>query len=139
MMNHAVRDLIAQHEQDADPLNIYPELAATRALFQDFIDRYNLWRDALLAWHASFSNEWGEGMERPEKPRQLLDISDAYRMLSEATKIVERIEKIRSEDAVSRKDLLRIMAEMGRAVERYVVDEPTREKIKDHWMGICIA
>ena len=51
------------------------------------------------------------------RPREVLDIADAYRMASEATKIVERIEKIRARGAVSREDFARVMTEMGRAIE----------------------
>jgi hypothetical protein len=50
-----VRELIEKHEADADPLNILPELAAARALFEDFVERYDHWRDALLAWHKSYT------------------------------------------------------------------------------------
>lgn len=51
------------------------------------------------------------------RPREVLDIADAYRMASEATKIVERIEKIRARGAVSREDFARVMTEMGRTIE----------------------
>lgn len=51
------------------------------------------------------------------RPREVLDIADAYRMASEATKIVERIEKIRSRGAISREDFARVMTEMGRTIE----------------------
>lgn len=132
----ALRELIAQHAEDQDPLDILPELAAARALFQDFIERYDEWREALLGWHESFTDE--EKAERA-KPRQILDIADAYRILSEVTKIAERIEKIRSQNAVSRSDLLRIMEEMGRYVERHVKDSKARERIKDGWLSIRIA
>jgi hypothetical protein len=49
-----IRELIAQHEADPDPLNVLPEIAALRALFQEFIERYDEHTEALLAWHASF-------------------------------------------------------------------------------------
>lgn len=127
-----LRNLIEQHEADPDPLNILPELAVTRALFQDFIERYDKWRDALLAWHESFGREG-------EKPMQMLDISDAYRIVSEATKIVERIEKIRAANAISRPDLFRVIGEMGRVVERFVTDPVMLEKIKDGWLSIRVA
>jgi hypothetical protein len=51
------------------------------------------------------------------RPREVLDIADAYRMASEATKIVERIEKIRSRGAISREDFARVMTELGRTIE----------------------
>lgn len=127
----SLRALIAQHEADPDPLNILPELAAARALFQDFIERYDAWRDALIAWHESFQR--GEGAV---KPPQVLDVADAYRIVSEVTKIAERIERVRAANAISRADLLRILSEMGRTVELYVADDPTRENIKAGWREI---
>jgi hypothetical protein len=49
-----IRDLIAAHEADEDPLNILPEIAALRALFQEFIERYDEQTEALIAWHLSW-------------------------------------------------------------------------------------
>lgn len=126
-----LREAIERYEADPDPLNILAEIAAARALFEDFINRYQEFADALVAWHESWREDEG-----PSKPRQILDISDAYRILSEITKMVERVEKIRAANAVSRPDLIRIMTEMGRVVERHVTDEATREKIKDGWLEI---
>ena len=51
------------------------------------------------------------------RPREVLDLSHAYHMASEATKIVERVEKIRARGAISQQDFARVMTEMGRAVE----------------------
>lgn len=130
----ALRALIAQHDADPDPLNVLPELAAARALFQDFIERYDGWREALLAWHAS----WTRGDEAP-KPREVLDIGDAYRILSEVTKIAERIEKVRAANAISRPDLFRLMGEMGRVVETHVKDPEALERIRRDWLAIRVA
>jgi hypothetical protein len=63
----AIRDLIAAHEADPDPLNLLPEIAALRALFQDFIERYETMTAALLAWHASW-----QITRRPLPEEQLL-------------------------------------------------------------------
>lgn len=70
------------------------------------------------------------------KPRQMMDLADAYRMLDAVGKMVKRIEDIRAQNAISRPELLRIMQEMGRVVARYVGDEETREKIQDAWLQI---
>lgn len=129
-----IRALIEQYANDPEPLDILPELYACRALFQDFIDRYDEWRDALLAWHESFLT--GEAVPKPMK---ILDISDAYRLLSEATKIVERIERMKTANAVDRPNLLRIMTEMARAVEHEVRDPAVCERIRERWMGIALA
>lgn len=154
----SLRALIEQHAADPDPLNIFPELAAARALFQDYVERYDKWADAIIAWHATFSDEYQAELKRawalhdPEngpfvppnpqdycgKPHQVLDVADAYRIVSEITKIVERQERIRAANAISRPDLMRVMQEMGRVVERYVTDQATLENIKDGWLGIHV-
>lgn len=129
----SLRDRIAEMEDRPDPLDLLPEVAALRGIFVDFVNRYEEMKDALLLWAASWkidrANDEG-------KPLKVLDIADAYRILSEVSKVVERIEKVRSQNAVSRPDLTRIMQEMGRVVERYVKDEATQEKILDGWLAI---
>ncbi|HEY5085931.1 MAG TPA: HGGxSTG domain-containing protein, partial [Gemmatimonadaceae bacterium] len=47
-----IRDLIEAHAADDAPLDTLPELAAARALFQDFLERYDENHDAVLAWYA---------------------------------------------------------------------------------------
>lgn len=135
-----IRELIEQHAADPDPMNLLPEVAALRALFQDFIERYDLHTAALIDWHESFRmtkrplspelvaalgnvidereiqlKDFDEpstealqdcararqllgylmGKEVEGKPHIVLDIADAYRVLGEVGKMVERIEKIR--------------------------------------------
>lgn len=176
-----LRTLIEQHAAADDPLNILPELAAARALFQDFVERYEETTAALLAWHLSWEatrrpvpddmalaftrvvdeyeirlEEEGEateqelgavalarkfvtymqGHDETGKPRQVLDLSDAYRIVGEITKIAERIEKVRAANAISRPDFARLMIEMGRVVETYVHDQPTKNKIREGWLAI---
>ena len=74
--------------------------------------------------------------DKPAKPVQILDIADAYRIVSEVTKIVKRIEDIRSQDAVSRPELFRILHEMGRGVMLEVQDQAVIERIKQRWGAI---
>lgn len=176
-----LRVLIEHHEADPNPLDILPELAAARALFQNFIERYDAWRDALIAWHQSYkatarpiseerilhiasvltefeivirdadelTDKQADDLKAARetlntmaeassdgKPTQILDIADAYRIVSEVTKIAERIERIRAANAVSRGDLMRIMTEMGRVVQAQVSEETTLQKIKDGWLAI---
>jgi hypothetical protein len=132
MHREELRGLIEKFEADPEPLNILPELASMRALFQDYVDRYDKNRDALLAWYETSLRGGGQ----PERPRQILDISDASRLLAEVTKIAKRIEDIRAQNAVSRPDLLRILSEMSNVVALHVTDEATRQKIKNGWSSI---
>lgn len=181
----ALRHLIAEYEADPDPLNILPELAAERALFVDFIQRYDAWRAALLAWHASDlgsnrpmrpdkvaalkriltdyeaerADEAGESAEdlpqqerelladarevlawlarEPEgKPREVLDLADAYKIVAEITKIVERIERIRATQAITAATFLRVMNELGAVVEAHVPDQAIQLRIRDGWLEV---
>lgn len=50
----SIREGFERHAQDPEPLNQLAELAAARALFEDWINRYTEWAEALLAWYASF-------------------------------------------------------------------------------------
>lgn len=176
-----LRDLIEKHEQDPQPLNLLPELAALRALFQDFIERYDQFAEALLAWHASwrtsngplpqelvhalgnvideFENRIRESGDPTEhqttdleqarkfltvlrggaeegKPRQMLDLASASRILTDIGRMVERIESIRSTNAISRPDLNRIMHEMWRSVDVRVTDDKVKAAIREDWMRI---
>lgn len=179
-----IRDLIAAHEADPEPLNILPEIAALRALFQEFIERYDEHTEALIAWHLSWQltkrplpedkvmafdaivTEWeinlaemGEeattkqkddaatarafiqllrGDELETKPRTVLDLTDAYRVLGEIGKMVERVEKARSANAISRPDLNRIMQELWRSVEARVPGDTTKAMIRDDWLRIAL-
>ena len=184
-VNHErLRELIEKFEADPDPLNLFPEIAALRAMFVDYVERYQLITEALLAWHADWSlrkrplpeellmafervvDEWeialndDQGEEATvaqradasearkfitflrcydevQKPKQVLDISDAHRMLSEIGRMVERVENLRSANAISRPELNRVISAMGRVVELAVQDEAVKVKIRDGWMAIA--
>jgi hypothetical protein len=179
MRREALRELIEQFQSDPAPLDIFPELAASRALFQDFIDRYDEFAEALIAWHQSYqtsrpidpekamaflslvddyeelvgyeddltdrqqkqlklARQYVDELRTPNnnKPVRILDISDAYRIVSEITKIAERIEKIRAANAIARPELARILHEMARVVTLYVEDQKALEQIKLGWSQI---
>ena len=129
-----IRELIAQFEADDNPLDTLPELAAARALFQDYIERYDAFAAAMIAWHRSF-----DGDRATQKPKQILDVSDAYRIVAEITRIAKRIEDVKAANAISRGDFYRVMTEMGRAVDLAVEDPAVRERIHDAWMEIRLA
>lgn len=130
----SIRDLIAAYAEDPDPLDLMPELAALRALFQDWIERYDEFTDALIAWHESFRTN-----DDVRKPMRVLDISDGYRLLSEVSRVVQRIESVKAQNAISRADLSRILMEMTRVVEMEISDDGAKERIKNGWQAIRLA
>jgi len=140
-LQHArLREVFHQFLTDEKPLDLYGELAMLRALVQDFIDRYSHWRDALLAWHASFT--W-KPEEHPEetapvalKPREVLDIADAYRILAEIGRMVERIDALERGPLLSQRDMANALRKMADVVDRHVEDEDVRRRIEEGWREI---
>jgi hypothetical protein len=118
LKRQAIRDKIRELEQDPDPLSLLPEVLLLRAIVHDYLDRYDENTEALLAWHASFRAGGDEG-----KPRQVLDLSDASRLVDRVGAMVKRIEDSRAANAVSQKDLFRTMELMGLAVRQHAPEE----------------
>jgi len=104
----ALKAVMAQYEADPEPLNLLPELAFLRSVLHDYVD--------------------GKGM--PPDP------DTTARLLAEISRIVARIEKVKSDNHITRADLCRVMQEMGRTVDRYVPDNDIKEKIRDDWLSI---
>lgn len=52
--NPSIGEKTAKFLHDSQPLNLLPELAAGRAIFEDFIERHDEHQEALLGWYASF-------------------------------------------------------------------------------------
>lgn len=100
-----LRDLIEEYAHDPDPLDLEQELAALRALFADYLS----------------------------KP----DVShtDAAGIVEAISRVVKRIEDVRSQNALSRPELARIYSEMWLAVRQYATPEAV-EKIGDAWLAI---
>lgn len=128
-----IAELQDEYLRAPDPLNIFGELALLRALAHDFIERHREITEALLAWHASAENP---------RPKHLLDIADASRLVEAVTRVVERIEKVRAANAVSRLELNRIVEEMGRIVNQVLPIDDThdgyRKAIAERWRGIAV-
>lgn len=125
-----LKRLIEKHEADPDPLNLLPELALLRALLEDFIERHETFRQALVNWNATRNGT--------ERPARILEIDDAESLLDATGRMVARVEKIRAVNAVSQPELYRIMAEMSRVVAEHVDDELTRAAIRAGWLAIQV-
>lgn len=116
-----IKELLEQFAADSTPLDLLPELALLRALVLDFIERYDTFTEALLAWHASFSDDYVkavdlyktklahyldtgryDGDEPPDppdptgwekKPRQILDIISVGKFIGDIAGITEKVNK----------------------------------------------
>ena len=122
-------------EPEADQLDTLPEATMVRALAADYIERYSDIVDALVAWNENEAREALEQERRP-RPQRIPELHEAAALLDTASKVVDRIHKQRNENAVSRPELLRVMAEMARVVDAHVADDSARQKIKEGWLAI---
>lgn len=102
--------LIEQERNRVDPLDLSGELATLRALVADLRTR-----------HA----------DTPDTAAEVTLAESIGRM-------VERIERIRSANAVSRPELNRIMHELWRALDARVEDEDVKAQIREDWLAISL-
>jgi len=126
-----LKDLLDHFQGDPKPLDLLEDLALLRSLVLDYLERYDEVTDALVAWHESFQSS-----ERATKPVRVLDVADASRLIDRVGTMAKRIEEIRAENAVSKKDLSRVLEEYARAVRLYVQDPDTLNRIADAWSHI---
>lgn len=101
-----IAKLIDQHLADPDPLNLLPELATLRALLESRLEK------------------------------KTVDVDAAARLIQAVASVVARIEKIRSENAISRPEFFRLMQAMAAVVEQQVSDPITLQRISDGWLAI---
>lgn len=132
LFKQSIDDTLSHFVQDNDPLNLLPDIALVRTLTERFINQYDDWYAAILAWHDSYS----QGREGPQKPVKILELNDVHKMLDTLTKAVASERKARAENAISARDLYRIMSEIGRIIETYVQDEETLKKIREQMLSI---
>ena len=116
LSNPRIRQLIAEFQQDPDPLNVLPELATMRALLTDYLERV-----------------------QKEGATESFEVGTARSLVSEVTQIVKRIEDSRAANAVSRADFYRVITEMGRVVDLRVEDPDVRTQIHDDWLAIALV
>ena len=112
-----------------------------RALFADWIQRYQKFSEALIAWHESFNPETERFARRP--PR-IMDITAAQYQLQTIAKLAQQLEESRLKDALSQGEMIEILQEVSVATEDSVALcphchgslAPVLEAIKQRWASI---
>jgi hypothetical protein len=123
--------LAALQAADPDPLDLLPELHLLRALTIDFVQRYDSSREALLAWYAA-------GQPDGSRPRQVLDLTDASRLLERIARIVDISHKTQQQQSISLETFRQLMEQMSLVVARYVGDADTLRAIETAWGQIRV-
>jgi hypothetical protein len=113
ILTNRVRELLDEHAEDPNPLDLRPELDAARALLQDFIERT-----------ADDAHPGG--------------LAEAIKLVERVARIVEGIERVRSQNALTPADLSRLMLNMGLVVRQFVTDDETCKRIQDGWLALRV-
>ena len=136
-----IRELLDQYESDPTPLDLLPEVKLLRALLTDWVERYDEFTDALIAWHDSFRT----GDAAP-KPRQMLDITAAAGLTDKVGAMVDRIERHKREGGITLETLDRVLQQLGvevvNALAEEVPDAAQRAavlaSIERRWQGVRV-
>lgn len=128
-------ELITLFENQEDPWDLTSEISTARAFLTKFVNEYDDIVEALLTWWMLYDAETEGNVGKPPIPPSEKAVIG---MLDTISKIVKRSQEIKSDHTVTRKDLFRILGEMGRVVEAEV-DPETFERIKKIWLTIKLA
>lgn len=154
-----LKELIQSFSEDEDMLKLEGELVLLRALAANFVERYDEFAKALLGWHAAFQvdylesvkawskqmNEWhadGEDGDPPlpphpefyeKKPRQILDITDAGKLVDRIAHVSELIYKRQKTGMLTLATMDQLLERLGlelvETLREVRIDEATRTQI----------
>lgn len=129
--HHKLRDLTARVQaEETDVMDLAEEVHLLRALLIQYINDYEEFVEALMAWYAE--------KDVKQKPRRIMDISDVSHMIESVSRVVERLHKIRSEGSVSLETFRRITEQMGLIVARIVPDPTVLNAIEAEWGSLAM-
>jgi hypothetical protein len=126
VMRPALKASIERHDADPRPMDLIPEVSLLRALVEDYVGRYDVIRDALLAWHMAIQ----AGSVTPIIPARLPDITEAGRLIERVARVADTIHRIQTEGSVSLDCFRRLMEAMGSDVARLVSKLDVPEEVK---------
>lgn len=157
-----IRELIEQLEQDPDPFNILEDLQLARALLRDYIERASQGTTSrvpqatlILEVFNEFEIDLREHAEPTERQlerlehartavreiasaRALPDMAEAVRMIDVVSKMIHRVETLRTAGAVSLDQVRRFLAAIDRELQLHVADEELRDKLRRSFYAIRV-
>ncbi|MCW3058347.1 MAG: hypothetical protein JWQ02_168 [Capsulimonas sp.] len=123
-----IKELLEAADELEDPLDLLPHVKMLGALVTDWIDRYDTFTEALIAWHQSYENP-----EHASKPKQLLDITAAAGLIGQVGEMVDRIHKHREKGSISMATMNSLMEAQNlafmQAVQEKIPDADLRAKV----------
>lgn len=133
-----LRDLITKVKQlDHAVLDLEPEALLMRAMMIDFVNRYEDFCEALLAWYERLDEERAEN-DLPPIPRKYPELEDAAKLIEATSRIVERMHKIQREGSITLDVFRGVMTQLGLVVAKNVEDPNILRRIEDEWSAIMV-
>lgn len=158
-----IRELMDQFEQHPDPLNVLEDLNLVRALTRDYVERASngqtsrvpearLLLDTLDEYEITLRDDDAEPteaqLEQLEKAREAIaaltaeralpDVGEAVKFVDVISKMIHRVEMLRTAGAVSLDQVRRFLAAVDRELQLYVTDEPLRDKLRKAFYSIRV-
>lgn len=111
-------------------MDLIPEANLLRAMTIDFVNQYDAFVEALLAWYAD--------PEANSRPRKVMDISDAAHLIESISRVVHRMHQIQNEGSISLETFKRVTEHMGIIVAQHIKDPVILEAIESQWMELAL-
>ena len=126
------REKLGQLEAiEQDVMDLVPEVQLLRTLVVDYVERYETFHEALIAWHA---DQHG----KTSKPRKVLDISDAGNLIEKISRTVHRIHQIHATGSITLDTFKRVVEAMGIIVAKHVEDKAVLDTIEMEWSDLAL-
>jgi hypothetical protein len=116
---------------EQDVMDLAPEVQLLRALVMDYVERYQAFSEALIAWHADQSG-------KTSKPRKVMDITDAGNLIEKISRTVHRIHQIHSTGSITLDTFKRVIESMGMIVASYVQEKQALDSIEQEWSSLAL-
>lgn len=129
--HHRIKDLLGRLTQiEMNAMDLIPEANLLRAMTIDYVNRYDQFVEALMAWYADPDSK--------QRPRRVMDIQDAAHLVESISRVVQRMHQIQSEGAISLETFQRVTEHMGMIVTKYVDDPLILNKIEKDWQDLAM-
>jgi hypothetical protein len=119
---------LAEQEAERDPTDITKEINQLRGTYESFLEDYENIKNALLEWNADEAVEAKKAGRKP-RPQRIADIHEAAVLIERAARVSDMLVRQQQADAVSLKELLRLMAEMARVLEHVIGKNISDERL----------
>ena len=138
-----VKELAYDFLNEADSMDLSPELAAARAIFSLALEDYEklrrVWNKIVKAATRDLNNPGEEKARLKIQDLAPPSTQNLNRMIETIAKIEEQMLRLHDSTAVPRSDVIRLVAEMMRVVALYVPDENVVEKIREAWADLTLT